>query len=450
MTSAPDPDALPQPASPRPDAAASAFPAAPAASPSSASPSSLPAPGAALPAPPAGTPPSASAAWTLAIRFTGSGSEYFRIWIVNLLLIIVTLGIYYPWARIRKLRYFASNTWIGNDALGHHALEFLGRPGRMLLSYIVMSVAFVVWLLVSSLSTVTEALALLFLFAIIPVLTWGSLRFRLGNTRWRGLRFAFAGSLLDAYAAWQPMVMVALISTVLNVALAFFADGSTSSQLFQTWMPMAFALVTGLAWVWCLFRVIKYRQDHLRFGNLQTRLDLQARAYLWLLVKAGLLTVLLFFIVSPIVAGLLWLAGSLTSLALSTGDPGSPMPSWLGILILPVLLLMTLGWQILIRAWLVAREQNLVWSNTKGEDFAFHSRLSAGAYIRRNLANWFLILITLGLYQPFAAIRLARMRLDALSITTSRDPAAVVARAEQLPGVAGDAGADVFGVDIGL
>ena len=34
-------------------------------------------------------------------EFTGSGSEYFKIWIVNVLLTIVTLGIYYltPWLR---------------------------------------------------------------------------------------------------------------------------------------------------------------------------------------------------------------------------------------------------------------------------------------------------------------------------------------------------------------
>ena len=42
----------------------------------------------------------------LRLEFTGSGSEYFRIWIVNLLLTLVTLGLYYPWAKVRRLRYF--------------------------------------------------------------------------------------------------------------------------------------------------------------------------------------------------------------------------------------------------------------------------------------------------------------------------------------------------------
>src|SRR5436305_11873488 len=42
----------------------------------------------------------------LPLSFTGSGSEYFRIWIVNALLSIITLGIYSAWAKVRTLQYF--------------------------------------------------------------------------------------------------------------------------------------------------------------------------------------------------------------------------------------------------------------------------------------------------------------------------------------------------------
>lgn len=52
----------------------------------------------------------------LRVRFCGSGSEYFRIWIVNLLLTIVTLGIYSAWAKVRTLQYFYRNTQLGGRA----------------------------------------------------------------------------------------------------------------------------------------------------------------------------------------------------------------------------------------------------------------------------------------------------------------------------------------------
>ena len=63
--------------------------------------------------------------------FSGSGSEYFRIWIVNLLLTLVTLGLYYPWAKVRKLRYFLGNTLVDGQPLDFH-----GSPMKMLRGYL--------------------------------------------------------------------------------------------------------------------------------------------------------------------------------------------------------------------------------------------------------------------------------------------------------------------------
>src|SRR5258706_2352402 len=56
-------------------------------------------------------------------RFEGSGREYFKIWIVNLALSIVTLGIYSAWAKVRSKRYF-----YGNSYIGEHAFEYHGSP----------------------------------------------------------------------------------------------------------------------------------------------------------------------------------------------------------------------------------------------------------------------------------------------------------------------------------
>ncbi|HXI78282.1 MAG TPA: DUF898 family protein, partial [Steroidobacteraceae bacterium] len=62
------------------------------------------------------------------LRFTGSGAEYFGIWIVNLLLTIVTLGIYSAWAKVRRLQYFYRNTEIAGSSFVFH-----GSPVRILI-----------------------------------------------------------------------------------------------------------------------------------------------------------------------------------------------------------------------------------------------------------------------------------------------------------------------------
>src|SRR6218665_3692617 len=74
------------------------------------------------------------------LEFTASGSEYFRIWIVNLLLIAITFGIYLPWAKVRKLRYFYSNTLIDG-----HALDFHGEARKMLRGTLVVGAFLIVY-----------------------------------------------------------------------------------------------------------------------------------------------------------------------------------------------------------------------------------------------------------------------------------------------------------------
>ena len=44
------------------------------------------------------------------IEFTGTAKEYFGIALVNLILSIVTLGIYSVWAKVRRETYFKNNT----------------------------------------------------------------------------------------------------------------------------------------------------------------------------------------------------------------------------------------------------------------------------------------------------------------------------------------------------
>ena len=120
----------------------------------------------------------------LPIEFTGSGREYFRIWIVNLLLMFVTFGIYYPWAKVRRLRYFHANTLVGGEPLGFHA-----NPVKMLKGYFLMGILFAVYSAAGNFSALAGFLAFVIVVAIGPALLKSSMQFRLANTSWRGLAF---------------------------------------------------------------------------------------------------------------------------------------------------------------------------------------------------------------------------------------------------------------------
>ncbi|HJU25199.1 MAG TPA: DUF898 family protein, partial [Rhodanobacteraceae bacterium] len=54
-------------------------------------------------------------------QFRGNAGEYFRIWIVNFALGIITLGIYSAWASVRTRRYFYANTWLAGSPFEYSA-----------------------------------------------------------------------------------------------------------------------------------------------------------------------------------------------------------------------------------------------------------------------------------------------------------------------------------------
>jgi uncharacterized membrane protein YjgN (DUF898 family) len=74
-------------------------------------------------------------------QFTGSAGEYFRIWIVNLLLSIATLGIYSAWAKVRRLRYFYGHTAVDGSTFGYHASPIAILKGRIIAYSVVGTVA---------------------------------------------------------------------------------------------------------------------------------------------------------------------------------------------------------------------------------------------------------------------------------------------------------------------
>ncbi|MEX1167380.1 MAG: DUF898 family protein, partial [Hydrogenophaga sp.] len=106
---------------------------------------------------------------------------------------------------------------------------------------------------------------------------------------------------------------------------------------------------------------------------------------------------------------------------------------------------------LIVGAYVGSRMQNLVWSHTQSQYLRLNSQLRMAPLLRVSLVNWLLILVTLGLYWPFAKVRLARLKLEAMSVVVEGDVDDWVAQASQDPqGALGDAAGDFFGIDMGL
>ncbi|MGE0351255.1 YjgN family protein [Hydrogenophaga sp.] len=383
---------------------------------------------------------------TLDIRFTGSGSEYFRIWIVNLLLTLVTFTLYVPFARARRIAYFQNNTLVGGDPLGFHA-----DPRKMFRGYLLILLLGVGYWAVTNFVPGMEWVALAVFMLLWPALWRASLQFRLLNTSWRGVRLSFQGDLLSAYLSLLPFFLPALAFVL------FLPAGQEGEQVApdEVRRGMQVIGITVLVFVallpWLLARIKRYQHGGYAFAQERTQLRVGNGRFYLLFLKTGLVSLLVGVLAAALLFAVFFLVmggqngvravligavrpGVLGLVLLATG-------AGLAYLLLPLVTLPYFG----------ARLQNLSWSGTQSPKIAFASALRFRDLFRVTLVNWLLIIVTLGLYWPFAKVRTARVKLEALSLEVQGPVDQWLSRAQQShKGLLGDAAGDFFGMDMGL
>jgi uncharacterized membrane protein YjgN (DUF898 family) len=394
-------------------------------------------------------PPLASVPQRLPVRFNGSGSEYFRIWIVNLLLTVVTLGLYYPYAKLRRLRYFFSNTEVGG-----HPLSFHAQGRNMFFGYLLVGVLFAGYSLAGRWSPTAGLVAYVGLTLAWPLLWHSALRFRMANTGWRGLRLGFVGTRGGAYRALLP----GLAAGAVFLALALLTDSAEKPQAPRAEVSgaqMGVFLMLGLfmllmPYIFWLMR--RYQHQHYVVAAERSQFTVSLGAFYGVTLRTAGITLLA---AVPMVAVVAVVAG-VTALMMALG----PRPSASGgvrntaaFMLYGIfgLLAATVVFQMLVWPYFTARMQNLVWNGTRSQHLSFESRLRLRPLMGLTLKNWFLMIVTLGLYFPFAKVATARLRLEAVCVVSHIDPDALMALPRTANEAAlGDAAGDVFGIDIGL
>jgi uncharacterized membrane protein YjgN (DUF898 family) len=157
-----------------------------------------------------------AAAGTVALQFTGRAGEYFSIWIVNLSLSIITLGIYSAWAKVRRKRYFCGNTFL-NDS----TFDYLADPKTILKGRIIVVAAFVAYSLVKDIQPIVGLVLILAFLAALPWLIVRAMRFNAWNTAHRNVRFGFHGTYGGLCAALSLPALLAIVT--IGLAYPYFA-----------------------------------------------------------------------------------------------------------------------------------------------------------------------------------------------------------------------------------
>jgi uncharacterized membrane protein YjgN (DUF898 family) len=352
--------------------------------------------------------------------FTGTGAEYFRIWIVHTLLTLLTLGVYSAWAKVRKERWFAQHTLLLGDAFDYH-----GQPRRILLGRAIMLAFLIAYTAAVGWSPTAAVVVIGVLLVMGPALYGAAQRFRLANTSWRGLRFGFEASAPRVYAVGVPFVLVWTSSTLW--------EGMNGSPLALG----AISLASGLAWpaVHAALKTVQHRSA--RYGEQGFVFQPATGAFYRLYITTGLVGV-----VGGAIGGLL--GGMLAAgLAFSRGADYGPYAT-----IVYRLAPIVLGY-VAAGPFFMARLQQIVWSRTSCGPLRLGSTIRPGRLRMLMLGNVLLVVLTAGLYWPFAAVAIARYRVDSITVESHGPLPVISAQRRGSRNALGDAAADLFGLDLG-
>lgn len=344
------------------------------------------------------------------VEFSGKGGEYFKIWIVNLLLSIVTLGIYSAWAKVRTNQYF-----YGHTKLNGHSFRYLAKPMQILKGRIIALFVFVTYLIVSSLSPLIGMLAGLFFFFLVPWLVVQGLKFNLRMSSYRNVRFSFTGTYGEAF-----------VNFVLLPVLSIFT--------------------LHLAFPWVLKRIDKFMLGNITYGGKPLQVENRTGKY----YQAALIALGMGVIIS-IIAGVVFGAFGLSLASLGQNpDPSAGMKAGAIITFVITMVLYWIGFT-LVGSVYKSMIRNHLLAETEIEGIAtFESNMEPVSFTVLQLTNVLIVLCTLGLGFPIAKVRNADYMANATNVSVSSEAENVVDKIANDPNAFGEEAADFFDVDLSL
>lgn len=330
-------------------------------------------------------------------KFHGQASEYFGIWIVNILLTIATLSLYAPWAKVRRLRYFYNNT-----EFFQRFFDFTGVPSKILVGRMIALSIWGIYAVLAYLELKIAAFGGLFIYLAMPWLVRATLRFTSRNSKFGNSRFYFEGTSKEAY-----------------------------KQFFISAGIILFTL--GIFWPVAIWRYKRYTIDHLYVGQLKFKLNNDWGSYM----SAVYVPLALFFV-------LMLVGGLMVALTMPVG-----IEAISGVLTSAIVMLYVFG-ILVIGPLIQARIFITTWNSTTLNTSKFSTECNQWRFAWIVGSNWIITILSLGLMSAWAAIRLYRYQVESLVLELQDDPNLMINIAQHDHSAIAEEISDIFDLDISL
>ncbi len=331
------------------------------------------------------------------IQFNGKTMEYFGIWIANIVLNVVTIGIFSAWAKVRKLRYFYNNTRILDNAFSYHATGWQILKGRL-----IAFVAIISFSVVSYFWPIFNGIGFFIILLLLPWIINSSLRFSSRMISYRNIRFNWHGSY--------------------GKTLLYFVIGPVIS----------FASVGLLHPLFTKYYYTYYADNH-SYGTSRFHSKTSVKSFYMASIRSGVMPCLCLFY--GVVIFFLWHARNLfTGVSESDADYSTiqtdlvehfyyVFPEWAGVVVvtlIPLIFITNIIYRIVSRNLLL---RALVLNEAREKEISarFNSTLNPFVYIWIVITNSIIVPLTLGLMSPWAQIRFYRYFCRSTEIKVTGD-----------------------------
>lgn len=384
------------------------------------------------------------------LKFEGSGKEYFKIWIVNVLLTIVTLGFYYPWAKVRNRRYFYANSILHGRNFEYHAT---GK--QLFIGFLVAMGLFIVYVVIQQASPIGSLILIGALFIAIPWLIWRSMMFNMRMTSFSNVRFGFVGKLSDSYMnffVYPALLMTGyvLLAVGVEVLIPILGMGLASIISF-----IVFLIFIVFAVSFIKKKNTEYIINVSRYGQGTFQTNVETKEFMTIMVKTVGIAILTMLITALIIGALVYATvglEALMSMKEAVNDPQMMEEKMAAIM--PVVGLAYLGMilaAMFIMAYSMTRQRTYVYGNTTlDNEITFGSTLKAKQFAWVMITNFLTIIVTLGLAMPWAKVRVARIMLENTQVHADAGFDVYMTQKQDESSSLGEQIGDAFDVDVGL